>query len=199
MFSLPEDGSGVLIRSYTMCPAYDARLLDWCAVLAVVVHVLLCPLCAAPCALPMEPSWCTAVLPALWVSRAAQHSMPPLLRRLGWTGLARAAVAAVHAPCGPWLLCAFDNHLRPLHRVFGAAGTPARSSSRRKRRRSRCGTPLQVGGFYQQTPSLLVGAACRGLSCQPAKGGLLPLELCSASDEIPLPASLLCCSCCSWA
>lgn len=31
VFSLPEDGAGVLIRSYTMCPAYDARLLDWYA------------------------------------------------------------------------------------------------------------------------------------------------------------------------
>lgn len=31
VYSLPEDGAGVLIRSYTMCPAYDARLVDWCA------------------------------------------------------------------------------------------------------------------------------------------------------------------------
>ena len=31
VYSLPEDGSGALIRAYTMCPAYDARLLAWCA------------------------------------------------------------------------------------------------------------------------------------------------------------------------
>ncbi|PRW05761.1 acid phosphatase [Chlorella sorokiniana] len=31
VYALPEDGSGALIRSYTMCPAYDARLTDWYA------------------------------------------------------------------------------------------------------------------------------------------------------------------------
>jgi hypothetical protein len=28
VYSLPEDGNA-LIRGYTACPAYDARLLDW--------------------------------------------------------------------------------------------------------------------------------------------------------------------------
>lgn len=46
VYSLPDDGSGVLIRSYTMCPAYDARLVDWCAVCAVDNHALLSLLCA---------------------------------------------------------------------------------------------------------------------------------------------------------
>lgn len=71
MFSLPEDGSGVLIRSYTMCPAYDARLLDWCAVHAVLVHVPLCPRCAAPCALPTEPAGAL-----LYYLRCGFHALP---------------------------------------------------------------------------------------------------------------------------
>jgi hypothetical protein len=29
VYSLPEDGSGTLLRAYTACPAYDARLLAW--------------------------------------------------------------------------------------------------------------------------------------------------------------------------